>query len=93
MPIWLYTLGNTLISAVDFEIPIFTLLLNLLVIVVPSVLGFFLGCYIPWLKKIAKVINYMLHSIVFTALFVAFLLISRWYALKYGKAIFILIGI
>lgn len=92
MPFWLYSLGSTITDDVKFEIPIFHLLLNLMVLVLPSTIGFILGCYVPKLKKIAKILNTLINSLLFTALFIAFLLMSRLYALRFGKAIFILIG-
>lgn len=92
MPAWLYTIGNMLMNDAGFKIHFFGLFLNLLVLILPCVIGYKLGHYLPVLKKIAIFANKIFTSVVPLMLTAILLMISRFYAIVYIKNINIITG-
>ncbi len=74
MPAWIYTLGTVFSNRANLTIPLFGLFGNLLVTIVPCILGLVLGRYFPKLKafclKIAKPFTLIILITFFVLVFI-----------------------
>ena len=53
MPAWIYSLGSVLSTKANIEIPFFSLLINLLVTVIPCLIGLLISIFYPKTKSFA----------------------------------------
>ena len=81
MPLWFYTLGKTISVKAEIKIPLFKLILNLLVTIIPCIFGIVIAKKFPKLKMIImkyakKIIAFMIIS------FLILNLVSKYYVFK-----------
>lgn len=81
MPFWFYTLGKKIYIKAEIRIPLYKLILNLLLTIIPCLIGLVLAQKFPKLKKILmkyakKIIAFMVIS------FVVLNLVSKFYVFK-----------
>jgi hypothetical protein len=81
MPAWVYTLGTVFSTQASIRIPVVGLLANLLVTIVPCLIGFALGQYFKKLKEFCMRIAKPFTLIVLVSFFVL-LFVSKFYILK-----------
>ncbi len=60
MPLWYYTLGSTISSKINLQIPFFKLIINLLFTILPTLVGLMLSFKFPAIKeKVSRFIKYL----------------------------------
>lgn len=91
IPLWLYTLGQTLMDSADIQIPFLMLFANLLIVVVPCVIGYFISAKHPHIRltalKYAKP-----FTLIFLCCFLTFVFYTKWYTFKLMKWYYFLGG-
>ncbi|CAF0933362.1 unnamed protein product [Brachionus calyciflorus] len=81
MPLWFYTLGKTISIKAEIKIPLFKLILNLLVTIIPCLIGIILAKKFPKLKQ--TIMKYAKKIIVFMIIsFLVLNLVSKYYIFK-----------
>ena len=68
LPLWLYTLGQLLMDKANIQIPYIMLILNLFIVIVPSILGFIVAIYVPkhvnfYIELSISYIRHQVHDI------------------------------
>ena len=84
LPLWVYTLGRGLMLNAQIEIPFHLLIAQLMIVVVPCLIGFGLTFKFPGLRarvlKIAKP-----FTLIFVTCFLTFVFYTKWYTFQLMK--------
>ena len=92
LPLWLYTLGSVLLVEAEIQIPVILLLANLLIVVVPCLIGFAISCKYSKLRKIAMKVAKPV-TLVFIVTFLTLVTATKFYTFRLMKWQFFLAGI
>lgn len=84
MPTWVYTLGSIFSTEAKIKIPILGLFANLLITIIPCLIGLGISSWFPKIKKIAiKVAKKFIIIVLISFLILAF--ITKFYTFKLLK--------
>lgn len=84
MPLWVYTLGSVFSTKADIRIPIIGLFGNLMITIIPCIVGLILNIRYPKIKKFAlKIAKPFTLCVMITFLILAFT--TKFYSFKLLK--------
>ena len=84
LPAWLYTLGSVLMDNASIQIPFKLLFLNILIVVVPCLIGFTISLNFPKLReKTMEIAKPVTFTVVTT--FLVFVIITKLYTFQLMK--------
>ncbi len=91
LPLWLYTLGSTLMADADLKIEFTKLLMNLSIVVLPSFIGYGISLRWPSVKQsVLRVVKPA--SLALIVFFLSLVVYTKWYTFQLMKWYFFLGG-
>lgn len=92
MPAYLYLVADSLMKKAGVQINLIDLSLNLAVVIVPCIFGYFIGNRVSFIRKLSSFLHKVMITVIPIIVSVVLQFASKFYSFVYSKPINVITG-